>query len=203
MQHIILALWQYEIKQNNQLIPYETTLTLTLSKRQLEKLYRIHHDCIELQRLTYFDRLPTHPVCYFNYKKKQYYRPFDIKQLKLDVTHLDYLYVTLHHTVSIKPSLKHPEIQSTSPFDVTLHRNQRLIYPKFCKWYLDVVHPFDPLTSHPMLTLYNFSFLCELLFTSSVTHLISWLNLTYQLDIQTGQHLITHRRCLSKFNRLL
>ena len=208
MHHVTLALWQYNVKKNEQFISYETTLNLTVSKRQLEKIHRIHHECIELTRLTYFDRLPTHPVSYYDYKHHRYYRPFEVKRLRLNVKYFDHVYATSHPSTLLKSSLKHPDSQLISPFDSILHRNQQLTFPKICEWYVQATYfhvGIPPLNAvyAPNALLYNFSFWCQLLFTEKVAHFIHWLNVTYQLYLQPGQYYITHRRCLSKFNRPL
>ncbi len=203
MKVMPLVCWRYFVVNGAKLIPYETTLCLTLTHIQYAKFRPLVNEFVCLKRLTYFDRLSTHPSKYYDYKRKHYSTPHEIKRLNLDVKHLDFLYAELIKQPHEIKSLRLRVGEEMSHTTASLHRNQTLYYPAFCKNFFEdtydhvgLVFPTDHFSSTALL--YDLSFLTRFFFCASVANLIHWLNQTYFLFLQPGQYTVTHRRLLQR-----
>ena len=202
MKVVPLVIWRYEIQSEAKMLPYETTLYLSLTKKQAIKFESIHKEFVRLQRVTYLNRLSTYPVKYYDYKQKKYYRSYDVKHKGLNVQQLDHIYADLVPVSSLVNPLKLRASDSFSPTHHQLSRDQTLFYPKICKLFFEETYyqvglfsTADHFSADSLL--YDPTFLTNYFFCASISHFISWLNRTYGLFLQPGQYTITHRRLLN------
>ncbi len=202
MKVVPFVIWRYEIQCDAKTIPYETTLYLSLTKKQATLFEFIHKDFICLKRLTYLNRLSTHPVRYYDYKKNKYYRSYDVKHRGINVSQLDHIYSDLVAVLDVDRPLKLRATDSFSPMNHALQRNQTLFYPRICKLFFEETYyqvglfsATDYFSADTLM--YDFSFLTTYFFSASCSQLITWLNERYSLSLKPGQYSITHKRLLN------